>query len=60
MVNFAQLVFPSDQEITQVLCAAEKGPSSAQALLEGVEPSRQAFVLRALVWLLKLGVLRLA
>ena len=60
MVNFAQLVFPSDEEITQVLCAAEKGPSSAQALLEGVEPSRQAFVLRALVWLLKLGMLRLA
>jgi hypothetical protein len=60
MVNFAKLVLPTDAEIAQVLNAAAQGPCSAQALIQGVEPSRQAFVLRSLAWLLKLGVLRLA
>jgi hypothetical protein len=60
MVNFAKLVLPTDTEIAHVLNAAAQGPSSAQALVQGIEPSRQAFVLRSLAWLLKLGVLRLA
>jgi glycosyltransferase involved in cell wall biosynthesis len=60
MVNFAKLVLPTDAEITHVLNAAAQGPCSAQALVQGIEPSRQAFVLRSLAWLLKLGVLRLA
>ena len=60
MVNFAKLVLPTDSEIAQVLNAAAYGPTSAQALVQGIEPSRQAFVLRSLVWLLKLGVLRLS
>ena len=60
MVNFAKLVLPTDAEIVHVLNAAAQGPSSAQALVQGIEPSRQAFVLRSLAWLLKLGVLRLA
>ena len=60
MVNFAKLVLPTDTEIEHVLNAASQGPSSAQALIQGIEPSRQAFVLRSLAWLLKLGVLRLA
>ena len=60
MVNFAKLVFPTDAEITHVLNAATYEPTSAQALVQGIEPSRQAFVLRSLVWLLKLGLLRLA
>jgi glycosyltransferase involved in cell wall biosynthesis len=60
MVNFAKLVLPTDAEIAQVLNAAAHGPTSAQALVQGIEPSRQAFVMRSLAWLLKLGVLRLA
>ena len=60
MVNFAKLVLPIDSEIAHVLNAAAYGPTSAQALVQGIEPSRQAFVLRSLAWLLKLGVLRLA
>jgi starch synthase len=59
MVNFAKLVLPSEEEIATVLNVAASGPCSAHALLESIEPSRQALVLRALVWLLKLGVLRL-
>ena len=60
MVNFAKLVLPTDAEITHVLNAATYEPTSAQALVQGIEPSRQAFVLRSLAWLIKLGVLRLA
>ena len=60
MVNFAKLVLPTDAEIAHVLNAAAHAPCSAQALIQDIEPSRQAFVLRSLAWLLKLGVLRLA
>jgi hypothetical protein len=60
MVNFAVLVLPTNAEIELVLIAAAHGPRSAQALVQGIETSRQAFVLRSLAWLLKLGVLRLA
>jgi len=60
MVNFATLVLPTNAEIERVLNAAAHGPCNAQALVQGIETSRQAFVLRSLAWLLKLGVLRLA
>ena len=60
MVNFAKLVLPTDAEIAHVLTAAAHAPCSAQALIQDIEPSRQAFVLRSLAWLLKLGVLKLA
>ena len=60
MVNFAKLVLPTDEEVASVFKAAAHGPVSAQAMLETITPSRQAFVLRSLVWLLKLGLLRLA
>jgi glycosyltransferase involved in cell wall biosynthesis len=59
MVNFAKLVLPTDAEIAHVLNAAAHAPCSAQTLIQEIEPSRQAFVMRSLVWLLKLGVLRL-
>jgi glycosyltransferase involved in cell wall biosynthesis len=60
MVNFAKLVLPTDAEIAHVLNVAAQGSCSAQALIQGIDPSRQAFVMRSLAWLLKLGVLRLA
>ena len=60
MVNFAKLVLPTDEEVASVFKAAAHGPVCAQAMLETITPSRQAFVLRSLVWLLKLGLLRLA
>jgi len=55
MVNFAKLVLPTDEEVASVFKAAAYGLVSAQAMLETITPSRQAFVLRSLVWLLKLG-----
>ena len=60
MVNFAKSVLPTEEEIARVFNTANHGPISAQALMEGIEPSRQVIVMRSLVWLLKLGLLRLA
>jgi starch synthase len=60
MVNFAKLVLPNDTEIEALLILAQQGPCTAQALAQTAPPQRQAFVFRALVWLLKLGVIKLA
>jgi hypothetical protein len=59
MVNFAKLVLPTHAEIAQVLGVAAKGQTTAQSLLQDIAPARQAFVFRALAWLLKLGILKL-
>jgi hypothetical protein len=58
MVNFAKAVIPSDEELLQVLQTAAQGPASALALVQAIAPQRQAFVLRALAWLLKLSILK--
>jgi alpha-maltose-1-phosphate synthase len=57
MVDFAKFVLPTEDEIASVLQAASQ-PQTAQALLAGIAQERQAFVFRSLVWLLKLGVLK--
>jgi hypothetical protein len=59
MVNFANLVLPTHEEIAQVLGVAAKGQTTAQSLLQDISPARQAFVFRSLAWLLKLGILNL-
>lgn len=59
MVNFAKYVFPTEVEIELVLNAAESGVRPAVELLAGIATDRQAFVFRALAWLLKLGVLKI-
>ena len=58
MVDFAKLVLPSDPEIAAVLQAAATGPKPALELLVALPAERQAFVFRSLVWMVKLGVLR--
>jgi glycosyltransferase involved in cell wall biosynthesis len=60
MVNFAKLVLPTEAEVAAVLHLAELGPCTAQTLAQTATADRQAFLFRSLVWLLKLGVLRLA
>ena len=59
MVKFAEAVLPSAQEVRAVLEAAAHGPRSAADLIDAIPLERQAFVFRALAWLLKLGVLKL-
>ncbi|HZW13186.1 MAG TPA: glycosyltransferase family 4 protein [Noviherbaspirillum sp.] len=58
MVNFAKVVLPSEAEVRAVLAAAASGPKPAKELILAIPPERQAFVFRALVWLAKLGVLK--
>ncbi len=57
MVDFANLILPTEDEIHGVLSAASSTPQTAQVLLLSIEPARQAFVFRAFLWLLKMGVL---
>ena len=58
MVSFAKLVLPTDAEVQTVLSAAAVGPGAAAELIQAIPAGRQAFVFRALVWLLKMGVLK--
>lgn len=58
MVAYTASVQPTDAEVEQVLRAASKGPAAAAKLVMTVEEARRAQVLRGLVWLVKLGVLR--
>ena len=58
MVNFAKAVLPTEVETQAVLAALDAGPRSAGQLVAGLPIERQAFVYRALVWLVKLRVLK--
>lgn len=58
MVDFAKIVLPTDDEIRAMLNAAASGPKPAAELVESVSPERQAFALRSLSWLVKMGVLK--
>jgi glycosyltransferase involved in cell wall biosynthesis len=55
MVNYAKLVIPTEEEIRLALAAAEATAAERVALIAEV---RRPYVLRALAWLMKLGVLR--
>ncbi|MDP1654056.1 MAG: hypothetical protein Q8L56_15160 [Rhodocyclaceae bacterium] len=57
MVDFAKAVLPSEAEVAAVLAAAAQ-PKPAAELIASMPTERQAFVFRALAWLVKLGVLR--
>lgn len=60
MVNFAAQVLPTPSEIRTVLEATASGPQPAASLVAGIPAPRRAYVLRALVWLVKMGVLRVS
>ena len=57
MVDYAKLVFPTDEEINEVLSAASVTPRPASELLVNIDPARKPYALRSLAWLAKLGVL---
>ena len=59
MVNFAKMVLPSEAEVQLVLNAAAPGAKTALELIQAIPDKRQAHVFRALVWLLKLGILKM-
>jgi len=58
MVDFAKVVLPTEAEVAVVLHNAAAGAKTAAELIQGIPAERQAFVFRALVWLVKLGVLK--
>jgi len=58
MVNFAKVVLPREAEVQSVLNAAAAGPKAAAELIRSIPAERQPFVFRALVWLVKLGILK--
>ncbi len=58
MVNFATKVLPSEAEVQIVLNAASFGTRTALELIQAIPAERQPFVYRTLVWLLKLGILK--
>ncbi len=58
MIDFAKVILPSETEIRLVLSVAAKGPTAAVELVAGMPAERQPFVFRCLVWLIKLGVLK--
>lgn len=58
MIDFAKVILPTEAEIQGVLRAAASGPRAARELIATIPADRQSFVFRSLVWLVKLGVLR--
>jgi starch synthase len=59
MVNYAGYVIPSITEIQSVLDLASTDYQEAEKLLAGVDARRRLYVLRGLVWMIKIGLLRL-
>jgi alpha-maltose-1-phosphate synthase len=59
MVDFAKVVLPSDEEISSILAFLATGPASAADLVAGIAPQRKNFVLRALPWFIKMGVIKI-
>lgn len=60
MVNFADFVIPADEEIRSVVELIAGGAQPASALISDLSPDRQMVVFRALNWLLKTGIIRIA
>ena len=57
MVDYAEAILPTTAEIEALLHGASR-PQTAQTWVENMDQKRQAFVLRSLAWLLKMGVLK--
>ena len=55
IVNFAKVVLSTDAEVRAVLNGLAAGPKTAAELIQTIPTQRQAFVFRALAWLVKLG-----
>ena len=59
MVNYAKLVMPSIEDITEIFNKLETGPIAAEELVKHLPVNRQRFVFRSFLWLLKLNVLKI-
>jgi alpha-maltose-1-phosphate synthase len=58
MVRFARAVLPAPDELRAVLTQAASGQQTAEALVADIPRARRAIVSRGLLWLVKMGVLK--
>ena len=58
--DFASEVFPTDDEITALLEKLFEREVEAGVLIKTVDASRQDFCMRALNWLLKIDIIKIA
>jgi hypothetical protein len=56
MVEFAEFIAPTEEELSVVLKAMDSKSRVASEVLEDIEESRRPYVLRSLGWLAKLGL----
>jgi glycosyltransferase involved in cell wall biosynthesis len=59
MVNFAKQVVPNPAELQALLTVAAQGAQTAAAMVQVLPVDRHAYGFRALVWLIKLGILKI-
>ena len=59
MVNYAKIIIPTESEVSNIFEALNSGPKTAQVLIENFLADRKYLVLRSLVWLTKIGLLKL-
>ncbi|SLM30350.1 conserved hypothetical protein [Desulfamplus magnetovallimortis] len=59
MIDYARDILLTDDEVRSVLIAAADSPRRAVEIVAGVALQRQPFVFRNLIWLLKLGLLKI-
>ncbi|MFZ4381007.1 MAG: glycosyltransferase family 4 protein [Sandarakinorhabdus sp.] len=60
MVSFAPLIMATTAEVAAMLDVLSSGPHSAESLIAVVDVPRRPFAMRSLVWLGKLGIIKLA
>jgi len=60
MVHFAKVVLPTDEDILKVLHLTANGALTAHSIVEQFDASRRGNAFRSLVWLLKIGILKIS
>jgi hypothetical protein len=59
MVIYLKVIIPTESEVSNIFEALNGGPKTAQVLIENFLADRKYLVLRSLVWLTKIGLLKL-
>ncbi len=60
MVDYAQAVLPSDDDCGRIIQKLKAGPCPASKLVAEFPPERRAVVFRGLLWMIKMGALRVS
>ena len=57
MVNYAEYIFPSDEDLDLIFDTLSSSPMKAGKLLEKFSSEKRPFILRSFCWLIKLKLL---